>query len=72
VIFCRSHAFEHTISYIAAFVRNFFWTKTLRLSSGCNTLKKKIFENLYVLVFNVLSVSKHMLWYLNMSSYVTT
>jgi len=34
----------------------------------CNTLKKTFFENLYFLVTNVLSVSKLILPYLNLSS----
>ena len=35
---------------------------------SCNTLIKFFFENLYFLVTNVFSVSKLILWYLNMSS----
>jgi len=35
---------------------------------SCNAVKTKIYENLYFLVTNVLSVSKLIVWYLNMSS----
>jgi len=38
------------------------------LRSGGVTCKKISFENLYFLVTNIFSVSKLILWYLNMSS----
>jgi len=57
---CRLLLWSYNLFYMCKGLSTEVWS--------CNTRKKNSFENLYFLVTNVFSVSKLILWYLNMSS----
>ena len=58
---CALHLFDDGVICLKIILTTEDWS--------CNTLKKVFYENLYFLVTNVFSVSKHILRYLNISSF---